>query len=78
MGFEPHGLEFSRPAFLIIDLSRTGAADNPTLLDDLVGVYFEGEPGTHVMGREVLPVGVWFGRLVLSLDHFSGYLLATG
>ncbi len=78
VGFSPHGLRFSRPAYLVIDLKDTQAADDPSVLDGLVAVYFEGEPGRTVEGREVLPVRVVHGKLIVMIPHFSGYLLASG
>lgn len=78
VGFDPHGLRFSRPARLVIDLKDTQAADDPSLLDGLVAVYFEGEPGRTVEGREVLAVRTGRGTLRAMILHFSGYLLASG
>jgi len=78
VGFGPDGLRFSRSAYLVIDLKATQAADDPSLLDGLVAVYFEGEPSRSVEGREVLPVRVVHGKLIVMIPHFSGYLLASG
>lgn len=78
VGFGPHGLRFSRPAYLVIDLKDTQAADDPSVLDGLVAVYFKGEPGRTVEGQEVLPVRVVHGKLIVMIPHFSGYLLASG
>ncbi len=78
VGFEPHGLRFSRPVRLVIDLKSTQAADDPSLLDGLVAVYFEGKPGRCVDGQEVLNVQVVKGKLFVTIPHFSGYLLASG
>ncbi len=78
VGFEPHGLCFSKPVRLVIDLKNTQAADDPSLLDGLVAVYFEGKPGRTVDGLEVLNVQEKKGKLFVSIQHFSGYLLASG
>lgn len=78
VGFEPHGLRFSRPVHLVIDLKDTQAADDPSLLDGLVAVYFEGKPGRTVDGLEVLNVQEVKGKLFVTIQHFSGYLLASG
>jgi hypothetical protein len=76
--FGPHGVKFSKPAYLIIDLSKTAAAGDPSALEGLVAVYYEGIPQARVKGKEVLPVQVVDGRLVFAFHHFSGYLLASG
>ena len=78
VGFGPDGIRFSRPAYLVIDLKDTQAADDPSVLDGLVAVYFKGKPGQTVQAREVLPVRVIHGKLIVPIQHFSGYLLASG
>ena len=76
--FSPHGLKFDRPVQLFIDLAWTETGDDEGALNDLIGVYFEGEARTTVEGLEVLPVNLEDGTLTLELHHFSGYLLASG
>lgn len=75
--FAPHGLSFKRPVKLVIDLAKTELASAP-MLGEPLAVYFEGAPTTTVRGREVLPVQIIDGKLVVELHHFSGYLLASG
>ena len=78
VGFGPDGVRFSRPAYLVIDLKETQAADDPSVLEGLVAVYFKGKPKESVQAREVLPVRVLHGKLIVPIWHFSGYLLASG
>lgn len=76
--FEPHGINFSVPVVMIQDLSRTAASE--TLLSPLVGAYFEGYLEPRVNALEILPLELRVGVLnqaVLTIRHFSGYVVAT-
>lgn len=78
LGFGPHGLVFHRPVVVSVDLEGTSAHEDPSILDGLVAVYFEGEPSGEVEALERLPVEVADGKLVFRIAHFSGYMLAGG
>lgn len=76
--FEPHGIRFALPVALVQDLRGTEAEDE--LLSATRGAYFEGALSPVVEALEIVPLeldrGVG-GLAILSIDHFSGYVIAT-
>jgi len=78
VGFAPHGLQFSKPVTLVIDLRWTKVAGVSSAARDPKAVYFEGKPEVTVIGQEALPVRIEGGKLYVEINHFSGYLLASG
>lgn len=84
-GFAPHGLVFGEGDLhpgggvtLTLDLTKTMALEVPSVLDDLVAVYFEGDPRSGMEPKEVLPVRIKGKKLIIEIPHFSGYAIATG
>lgn len=82
--FEPHGLEFSTPASIHVDIAGTkaeafqldGAPRRP--LDRFLGVYFTGDERSGFEPRENLATYLLDGAIVFDIEHFSGYVCASG
>ncbi len=80
--FEPHGISFNQPLELRIFVEDTeleyledqNTPNGP--LDDVTGVYWEGDLATGFTILETFPVEYYDGRLIFETDHFSGYALA--
>ncbi|MBI4520837.1 MAG: hypothetical protein HY701_08350 [Gemmatimonadetes bacterium] len=78
--FSPHGLQFSKPVKVEIDLHGTVVEELLGTTLGLVAVYFDNgdssEPHT-VVASELFDVTVTLdGRAVFNTTHFSGYCLA--
>ncbi len=82
--FAPHGLEFDVPASMHVRPEGTLAEPtwlqrpNGTSLDRFMGVYFEGDPDLGVEPVENIPTYVQDGAIVFDVQHFSGYVTASG
>lgn len=74
--FSPHGQRFRLPVVFLQDLTRT-EADGGLLGLNLKGVYFEGPLEPVVNALEVIRLDVLNLLAVFSIDHFSGYAIAT-
>ena len=72
--FEPSGMRFALPLLLTQDLGKTNSS---SLLRPLVGAYFQGELDAKVTALELLQVKLLNAVAVLSVTHFSGYVIAT-
>jgi hypothetical protein len=83
--FGPHGLVFGGEVRVEQRLDATTAKDDPLVLAQLEAGYFElpdygdGESGTALV-REIIPVSldVSGSAVKFRIEHFSGYLLASG
>lgn len=71
--FAPHGLEFRQPVVVSQDILKTEGLG----LLGLRAAYFEGELAPSVTALEILPL--WLLRVlgIFTIDHFSGYVIAT-
>ena len=86
--FAPHGLTFRLPASvhvhaagteaepLLTDPARTLLQGRP--LDGYLGVYFEGDPASGVEPLETIETRLEGDHLVYDVEHFSGYVSASG
>lgn len=77
--FAPHGLRFSKPARLSVDLA--GAAGLAALSRErpLVGIYFKGSiQNGRVLPLEWIPVTVEGSVASMPIRHFSAYTMAEG
>jgi hypothetical protein len=63
--FEPHGLQFKKPAGLILDASLCGDVPNVVYLDEDGGI------AEHI---EAI-FSNWWHTIAAPIDHFSGYML---
>lgn len=80
--FAPHGLQFSRKVVLTQKLQGTSAGSQ--LLPALSGAYFENE--SDILGNGLAVVTELLSGLVnpvtktfsFGIEHFSGYLVASG
>lgn len=63
--FQPHGLQFKKPAGLILDASACGNAPNVVYLDEQGGIA---ERITAIFSN-------WWHVIAAPLDHFSSYAL---
>ena len=78
--FEPHGLVFQKAIRVEQDAGLTSLVTN-LLFPRIRGAYFEGEPsGSTATVKEFRPtfVDLLRGRIIFTVEHFSGYLLAIG
>lgn len=76
--FAPHGLRFRRSVTVRQDLSMTEAGLVTTLLGGLSGAYFVGDLQPKLLALEILDLSILDGLLAqFSIDHFSGYVIAT-
>jgi hypothetical protein len=82
--FQPHGIQFQKPVWVVQDFSRTELADNLRLLRDLEGGYFpsadliDGPNGTAQI-QEFRPIHLFDGnRVGFTVEHFSGYAFTSG
>jgi hypothetical protein len=78
--FAPHGLRFRRDVKVVQNLWKTDAG----LLERLLGTrlsaaYFDGELEPTVNALEILPLRLLdgLGLGTFSVEHFSGYVIAT-
>jgi ZU5 domain len=86
--FAPHGLEFAAPASIRIRAAGTEAEqllERPdrstfenTPLRGFLGVYFEGNAGEGAEPVENIETYLVKDALVFSIEHFSGYVSASG
>ncbi len=63
--FEPHGLQFRKPAGLILDVSSCGPVPNAVYLDEMGGI------AEHIEAV----FSNWWHTIAAPIDHFSGYML---
>jgi len=63
--FEPHGLQFKKPAGLVLDASSCAGAPNIVYLDEQGGIA----------ERITAIYSTWWRRVAAPLDHFSVYAL---
>ena len=63
--FQPHGLQFRKPAGLILDASACAGAPN--------GVYLDEQGG--IAERITASFSTWWHTIAAPLDHFSTYAL---
>ncbi len=86
--FAPHGLRFLEPATVEMRVLGTGAearlaaaspsGDGPGRLDRFMGVYFTGEPESGVEPVETFRTYRSGDAVAFDIEHFSGYVCATG
>ena len=86
--FAPHGLEFERPARILVRADGTEARhilENRKLaelrgapLENFLGVYYEGDPGAGVEPLENIETWLVDESIAFSVWHFSGYVCASG
>lgn len=84
--FAPHGLEFARPASIRVDVAGTEAehlleSGDRTVrrpLDRFLGVYFTGDEVSGYEALENLGTYLLDGSIVFEIEHFSGYVCASG
>jgi hypothetical protein len=81
--FEPHGLVFRKAPVITQDLRGTGVFTDPALRSTLEGAYLPdlaGLVGATARVRETRPTSVdvtgW--KMQFTVDHFSGYVAASG
>jgi hypothetical protein len=67
-------MRFRLPLVLTQDLTKTNSRG---LLGPLVGAYFQGELRPVVTALELLQLKVLNLVAVLTVTHFSGYVIAT-
>lgn len=76
--FAPHGLRFDRSVKVQQDLSGTEASTLTLLPGGLKGAYFTGDLKPRVLALEILDIRLLDLLLAqFSIDHFSGYVIAT-
>ncbi|HXT18010.1 MAG TPA: hypothetical protein VN706_20430 [Gemmatimonadaceae bacterium] len=63
--FYPQGLQFRKPAGLVLDASSCGTVPNVIYLDEVDGLQ------EHIQAT----FSTWWHTIAAPLDHFSGYLL---
>lgn len=76
--FSPHGLQFRLPVTLTQSLR--GTEGEFELLRPLLGAYFDGPLLPSIRALEIVPLrleGGVGGTAVLTINHFSGYVVAT-
>lgn len=61
--FQPHGLQFKKPAGLVLDMSSCGTAPNVVYLDEQGGI----------LQRITAIFSNWWHVIAAPLDHFSTY-----
>lgn len=83
--FEPHGLQFREPVTIMQDYRGTQAWKNPLLLSAIEGAYFPTVSDLDTNSGEAdvqefrpTSVDVTGSKIKFTVDHFSGYLIASG
>ncbi len=83
--FQPHGLVFRHPVMISQDVQGTLAGRNRSLLPRVEGAYFPSLSNLNLLSGlasvlEFRPTQVTTDgdRIVFTVDHFSGYLIASG
>lgn len=83
--FEPHGLTFREPVIIMQDYRNTQAYRDPLMLSTIEGAYFSALSDLDLVAAtakvsEFRPtdVDVTGSRIRFTVDHFSGYLIASG
>lgn len=83
--FAPHGLVFERPASIHVRARGTEVEEvlqrpelDGAVLEDVLGVYFEGDATAGVEPLETIPVRLIDEAVVFPVHHFSGYVCASG
>ncbi len=77
--FHPHGLVFQKPVTVIQELEGDDddEEEDASLKGSLVAAYFEGVLGATVFATELRPAKLYEEFLVFTIEHFSGYVIAT-
>ena len=75
--FEPHGLQFSKPATVRFDLTGSNAERGGPLKGAYVGEGSETKNGRFAE-LETLPAVVSGDHAKIEVLHFSGYIVASG
>lgn len=83
--FQPHGLQFREPVRIEQEFKGTTAEGNRSLLEGVEGAYFPSVAGldpvsgvASVLEFRPTSVDVTGSRIKFTVDHFSGYLIASG
>ncbi|MEM7417942.1 MAG: hypothetical protein AAF389_20810 [Gemmatimonadota bacterium] len=86
--FAPHGLTFETPATISVRARGTEAEEVLTrpgrdelegqTLERYLGVYYEGDPAHGVDALETFEIRLHGDALVYEIEHFSGYVSASG
>jgi hypothetical protein len=83
--FQPHGTQFAVPLRVEQGMKGTNADHNPEVQEALAAGYFADsssldEENDAAVVEEVLPVETTItkDKIKFSVEHFSGYLIATG
>ncbi|HEX2190163.1 MAG TPA: hypothetical protein VHG51_14745 [Longimicrobiaceae bacterium] len=83
--FQPHGLTFREPVIIMQDYKDTPAYKNPSMLSAMEGAYFPALSALDLVAAtarvsEFRPtnVDVTGGKVRFTINHFSGYLIASG
>lgn len=83
--FQPHGLQFREPVRIEQEFKGTTAEGNRSLLEGVEGAYFPSVTGldpvsgiASVLEFRPTSVDVTGSRIKFTVDHFSGYLIASG
>ena len=83
--FQPHGLRFREPVRIEQEFRGTTAEGNRSLLEGVEGAYFPSVADLDVANGvasvlEFRPtsVDVTGSKIKFTVDHFSGYLIASG
>jgi hypothetical protein len=79
--FEPHGIRFNVP--LVFDQDLSGTAGRSLLSGQIQGAYFANDTDVNdaqstALAQELLNANVGLGHVTFLIQHFSGYMLATG
>lgn len=83
--FQPHGLHFREPVRIEQEFKGTSAEGNRSLLEGVEGAYFpsvtdlDAAQGiASVLEFRPTSVDVTGSKIRFTVDHFSGYLIASG
>lgn len=83
--FQPHGLHFREPVRIEQEFRGTTAEGNRSLLEGVEGAYFPSvadldavQGVASVLEFRPTSVDVTGSKVKFTVDHFSGYLIATG
>ena len=83
--FQPHGLQFREPVRIEQEFKGTSAEGNRSLLEGVEGAYFPSvsdldavQGVASVLEFRPTSVDVTGSKIRFTVDHFSGYLIASG
>ncbi|MEW5928858.1 MAG: hypothetical protein AB1941_15460 [Gemmatimonadota bacterium] len=83
--FQPHGLRFREPVRIEQEFKGTTAEGNRSLLEGVEGAYFPSvadldavQGVASVLEFRPTSVDVTGSKIRFTVDHFSGYLIASG